>query len=235
MSKPKDRGQQDADSNFTELEGSEQPESQLNSPSWNGRDLEGETAQQDAEADAELERMRLPQDYSERTAGKKRLTTIPVRKPKKHEFIRVYGDPRWHIGAMLYLDPESNNEAYWLDPNVYDEFGGHAHPFVIVPTLTRYKTLFAWNLRLPGSDGRTNDWHESAREAAEAAQEDWIRLEPDHNLPGYVQVEAVVKLSEPDWSILASLTPARFMQMAFKRRKIMLPDHDILQRIRGEV
>ena len=56
---------------------------------------------------------------------------------------------------MLYPDPESS-DFYLLHPSLWEEMLGHAHPFLIVPTITRQKTLFFWPLRLLDSDGRTN-------------------------------------------------------------------------------
>lgn len=194
--------------------------------SLNGRSLPSE--------EIDFEALKLPQDYSEATAGKKLHTTIPVRKPKKHEFVRAFPDPEWHYRTMLYLDPESS-DFYLLAPDFWEELGGHAHPFLLIPTLTRFKTLFLWPLRLPGVDGRRNSWHDSALEAAELAQHKWIRLSPNQELGAYDLIEAAVRLTEPDWSVLDDLTLERLLQLAFKRRLINSPDHDLLQRLRGEV
>jgi hypothetical protein len=182
----------------------------------------------------DLDKLRLPQDYSAAIASRKLVATVPVRKPKRTEFIQCQPNPDWHYKTMLFPDPETG-DFYLIAPDLWEEYAGHAHPCLLVPALTRHKTLFIWPLRLPGLDGRRNSWHDSALEAAELAQRRWLRLEPNQELGAYDMIVAAAQLSEPDWSILDDLTLERLLQIAFKRRLINSFDHDLLQRLRGEV
>jgi hypothetical protein len=56
-----------------------------------------------------LDALRLAQDFDAEVGGRKLLTSVPVRKPKRQEFVRVH--PAWHLEAAL-LEAEEDNESY---------------------------------------------------------------------------------------------------------------------------
>jgi hypothetical protein len=182
----------------------------------------------------DLEALRLPQDYSGATGAKKLLTTISVRKPTKHEFVRVYSNPDWHYPTKLFKDDESG-DFYLVAPDLWDELIGETFPFQLVPAITRQKSFFVWPLRLPGPDGKANSWHESAREAAQLAQESWVRLSSNMELKAYDIYQATGHLGDPDWSPLQEMGLEGALNIAFKRRLIDDLNHDLLRRLRGEV
>jgi hypothetical protein len=47
----------------------------------------------------DLDSLRLPQNYTELVGVKKVLSTVPLRKPHKHEFFRVH--PSWTFEASV--------------------------------------------------------------------------------------------------------------------------------------
>jgi hypothetical protein len=52
-------------------------------------------------------------------------------------------------------------------------------------TVNRQKVWALWPVKLPAPDGRTNSWHLTAHEAAEAAMKTWVRIVPNMSLKGY--------------------------------------------------
>ena len=57
--------------------------------------------------------LRLSQDYAQAAGVEKLLTTVPVRKPNKTEFVRVH--PEMHFDTML-LDLKEDRESYLVSP-----------------------------------------------------------------------------------------------------------------------
>ena len=64
--------------------------------------------------------------------------------------------------------------------------------------INRQGTLFFWPVRLPSPDGKDIDWWSSAREAADLAMEDWVRVKANMNLGAYDIFKAENIISEPD-------------------------------------
>jgi hypothetical protein len=51
----------------------------------------------------DLTRFRLDQSFTEMIGVKKLLTTVPVRKPGKQDFIRVHPDPNYRLDVALIV------------------------------------------------------------------------------------------------------------------------------------
>ena len=48
--------------------------------------------------------------------------------------------------------------------------------------INRQGVVFLWPVRLPGPDGKVNEWWRSAGEAAELAMTKWVRVKAEHEL-----------------------------------------------------
>ena len=48
-------------------------------------------------------------------------------------------------------------------------------PAQIYTCMTRAKVVFLWPVRLPGENGKNNQWWQSAHEIAQEAQRQWVR------------------------------------------------------------
>ncbi len=62
-------------------------------------------------------RLRLPQQFSYRAGLRPAVTTVPVRKPHKQEWIRVHPDPEMRFGALI-LDVWEERQSYILDSSL---------------------------------------------------------------------------------------------------------------------
>ena len=92
--------------------------------------------------------------------------------------------------------------------------------------------MYLWPCKLPGADGRSNSWNESALSAARLAETQWIRLSA--NMPGgmYDTLQATGQLPEPEW---CDLSFKEIMKLCFKDRYIDDVDHPLLKALRGEM
>ena len=91
--------------------------------------------------------------------------------------------------------------------------------------------LFLWPVKLPGVDGKTNDWNESALAAAQLAETRWVRMAANMQAGCYDVFEASGDLAEPQWP---GLSFEEIVRLAFKDRQIQGLDHPVLRALRGE-
>ena len=177
-------------------------------------------------------RLRLSQDFMAAAGVKKLLTTVPVRKPSKEWFVRTHPDPQYHIQSCV-IELKEDSEIYLVDPSLWPDlvsestFGARA----LVTTINRQGIVFLWPIRLPGSDGRLDDWNRSALEISQIASERWVRVQSNRSLGAYEVYEAAGQWSDPEWS-LPDL--GELLRIAFKDKFVQSADHPVLQRLRGE-
>jgi hypothetical protein len=96
--------------------------------------------------------------------------------------------------------------------------------------VNRAAVLFLWPLRLPGEDGRSNVWHESAREAADLALRRWVSLRANMSLGAYDIYQGAESLSEPQW---ADKSMEDLLNVAFRGHVINDPEHPVIKRLQG--
>ena len=175
--------------------------------------------------------LRLSQNFTEATGVKKLVTTVPVRKPNKQDFIRVHQDPAFRLETAI-LELKEERESYLVSPDLWPELSGELTPKVLFTAINRQKVLFLWPIRLPGEEGRHDEWNASALEAATMAQKDWIRISANMNLGAYEVFQSSGSLSEPEWP---DIDFTKILETAFKGRYITDLEHPALRRLRGEV
>lgn len=177
----------------------------------------------------DLNAVRLSQDFSAMAKTEKLLVHVPVRKPAKHQFVRVHPgeDYRLEVGII-----EMNGEDTYL-----------VHPAVMgtVPELVRLVRLHLyvtrqgapslWPVKLPGEDGKTNPWNTSAAEAAAVAMEKWIRLVSNRDVGAYDVIVAESIPTEPLWP---KKTMAELVSKAFEGKFIEDEDHPLLRDLLGK-
>ena len=175
--------------------------------------------------------LRLSQDFASSVGVKKVLTTVPCRKPNRHEFFRVRPGEDWRLETGVFED-KVNREVYLVKRELLGELMGEVHPICLFLAINRQGDVFLWPAKLPGADGRSNTWNESALAAAQLAEDKWIRLAA--NMPGgiYDTFEAESKLSEPTWP---ELSLQDILELCFKNRFIVSVDHPAIQSLRGLV
>jgi hypothetical protein len=180
----------------------------------------------------DLESLRLPQDFASAVGVKKLLKTVPVKKPSKEWFIRTHPNPdyRWPMAVLeLKEDREIYLVSHDLRPLLADE--KTLSPRLLVTAITRQGDLFLWPIRLPGADGRVDDWSRSALAAADEAKSQWVRITANMGLGAYDVAVASGSLAEPAWP---DVKFQEIIKIAFRDKMISDWNHPILRRLRGE-
>jgi hypothetical protein len=175
-------------------------------------------------------RLQLSQNFAEMAGVRKLLTTVPVRRTNKQDFIRVHPDPDYRLDTAV-LELKDGRETYLVDPALWHELPGEIVPKVLCTTINRQGVLSIWPIRLPGEDGRQDEWSRSALEAAQMAQSRWVRVAANMYLGAYEIYEAVADLPEPDWP---EKSFDDILKIAFKDRFINDSNHPVIRRLRGE-
>ncbi len=173
--------------------------------------------------------LRLGQDFARDIGVKKVLTTVPCRKPNRQEFIRVRASEEWRLETGVFED-RVNREIYLVQRDLWAELTGEVYPVCLFLAVNRQGDVFLWPVKLPGSDGRSNAWNDSALAAARLAEAKWVRVAA--NMPGgmYDTFEAAGELSEPTWP---EKSFSEILKLCFKDRFIRAADHPAVRALRG--
>jgi hypothetical protein len=180
---------------------------------------------------ADLSQIRLDQSFADSCGVKKLLTTVPVRKPLAQDFVRVHPDPAYR-GNFPIIDLKSEREIYVVTRQMASALVGECVPVVLYTAINRQGVVFIWPVRLPGYDGKTNVWHQSANEAAERAMKGWVRVKANMSLGAYEMFAAEGSLHDPEWP---NITFNELLRIAFKDRLVDRIDHPVVKRFRGLV
>jgi hypothetical protein len=177
----------------------------------------------------DLEKLRVSQDFLETTPVKKLLTTVPVRRPGPQEFFRVNPSPDYRE-TLAFLELKEDREVYIVNLAAVPELQSDAYIATLFTAVTRTNALFMWPVRVPAADGRVNEWHQSAADAAQRAMRSWVKMKSNMSLRAYEIFEAIGSLPEPEWP---DLSFEAIYRIAFKDRLIASPDHPVIKRLRG--
>ena len=177
----------------------------------------------------DLTKLRLDQSFAETAGVKKLLTTVPVRKPNRQDFIRVHEGENYRMDAAL-IEFREDRETYLVAPYIARELSGEYVLATIYTAINRQGVPFLWPVRLPTPDGRVNEWHHSARQGAALAMRRWIRVKPNMSLGAYELYEAEAAIPDPEWP---DLPFQELVRIAFKDRLIDRLDHPAIKRLRG--
>ena len=173
--------------------------------------------------------LRLSQDFATAIGVKKVLTTLPCRKPHRHEFVRVRCGEEWRLETGIFED-KINREIYLVRPSLWPELMGEVQPVCLFLAVNRQNDPFIWPTKLPGLDGKSNPWNESAVAAARLAESAWIRVAANMPAGMYDVYEAAGELTEPTWP---DLPFSRLLQLCFSDRFIQSCDHPVIRSLRG--
>jgi hypothetical protein len=179
----------------------------------------------------DLEALRLSPDAIASVGTKEVMTTVPVRKPGRNEFVRVNPDPAMMLVTMVFDDKEER-QTFFVAPAMWGAMVDDLRPVTLVAAITRQGAQFLWPCFLPpeGGSGSTAGWFESAAAAVELAKKKWIRVKADMAHGAYRIFEAQGDLPEPIWP---DKTMAELLDLAFRDRVIDSEDHLVVKRLRG--
>jgi hypothetical protein len=224
-------------------------------PAGNGQPLDGDAREPDGPADTSFDpaafeaplpgaeapgpdpfdpaSLRLSQDFGAGLGVKKALLSVPVRKPANSWWVRVHPSEEYRLQTAV-IELKEDRETYLVAPALWPDLAAEAtfSPRALFTAVNRQGVLFLWPIRLPGPDGRVDEWSRTAHEAAGLATKGWVRVAANMALGAYEVFQAGGQLGEPEWPQL----PFRdLLRVAFKDRLIDALDHPVLRRLRGEV
>jgi hypothetical protein len=173
--------------------------------------------------------LRLSSDFST-TAVERVLTTVPVTRPNKQQFVRVHSGPEYRIDTAV-LKWADDGQTYLAQPEMRSVLANEIEPMTLFTAIDRQGQIFLWPVRLPGADGRTNSWFESCRAAAELATKYWVRIRADMPTKAYITDRALGELSDPIWP---NHSFSELLRLAFQDRNIGREDHPVVLKLKGQ-
>jgi len=176
-------------------------------------------------------RLRFDLNFQEHIGVKKLLTTVPVSRPNRQEFIRVNPDVAMRLTSAV-LEVKEDGELYLVSPEAYVDLAEEVKIVTLFVYMNRSGVLKIMPVTMPGPDGKTNPWHESLMEAALIGTDRWVRIQANMQLGAYECSVATAPLDEPEWP---DLEFKDILRIAFKDRRIDSSDHEVVRRLRGEV
>lgn len=177
--------------------------------------------------------LRLSQDFTADLGVKKALITVPVRKPDKAWFFRVHPGEDYRLQTYV-IELKEEGETYLVTRPLWSQLAGEStfSPRVLHTAMNRQGVLFLYPIRLPGPDGKLDDWNRSALEAAQRAMTKYIRVSANMALGAYEVFEATATLPEPQWP---EHSFQELLRVGFKDRQINSLDHPVIRKLRGEI
>lgn len=179
---------------------------------------------------ANLDALRLPQDFGGIAGVKKQIVRVPVQKPDKQKFVRVRSGEDWRLQTAI-LELKTDREFYLVAQPLWGELASEIRPVFLFTAVSKDGNVFLWPCYLPGADGRSNPWHESALSAALEAEKRWVRVVANQDAGSYDVLVATAPLPDPEWP---DLTFQGLLKIAFKDRFVTGMDHPAIRRLRGE-
>ncbi len=177
--------------------------------------------------------LRLSENFAAAAGVKKALMAVPVRKPDKSWFVRTHPDEAYRLQTAV-IELKEDRETFLVVPALWPALAGEStfSPRALFTAVNRQGTLFLWPVRLPGTDGKLDEWSRTALEAAQMAASGWVRVAANKGLGAYDVFQAAGSLGEPEWPEV----PLReLLRVAFRDRLIETLDHPVLCRLRVEV
>src|SRR5258706_7235238 len=68
--------------------------------------------------------LRLDQSFADKVGVKKLLTTVPVRKPNRQDFVRVHPDPAFRLTPTAIIELKEDREVYLVPPSIAQQLPG---------------------------------------------------------------------------------------------------------------
>jgi hypothetical protein len=174
--------------------------------------------------------LRLNDAVNDGVGVKRLLTTVPVRKPSRQEFVRVHPDPDYRLTPAGIIEFE--NDVYLVHPSVAEELADEFVLTTLYLTITRQGVVLFWPAKLPTTDRRALPWRRSEIEAAERAFKYWTRIRANMQLGADEIDHAVGNLGEPTWP---DLPMKDLLKIAFRDCTIDDLSHTVIRQLHGEI
>lgn len=181
-----------------------------------------------------ISKLKVSADYSQSIKAERHHLRMSCRKPGKTEWVHIDTRPDRSDVFWLYEDKHQaggKNELYLLDPAVVPLVGDEAFKATIYIAVNRQMDPFLWPCREPDEE-RVNEWHTTLQLAAEAAQEQWIRVRANMGVGGYeyYTLGADVVPADP---VFPKETLEEMLELSFKDFYIQDADHIVVRKLEG--
>jgi hypothetical protein len=181
------------------------------------------------------EAQRLDQNYLAALGLEKHIHNIPVDKPPPESWFRVHpdtnarGEEMFFDCYLLHIKNGPDRGVYQVSATLLPLLSGERllKPTRLVLCIDRQEVLRFWPLRLPGPDGREDDWMTSALAVAEQAKRQWVRLVAGPN--GYRSLTTSAAIPEPAWP---DKPFDELLELALKKLRIASESDPVLRRLR---
>jgi hypothetical protein len=163
---------------------------------------------------------------------------IPVGKPSEFEWFRTHPEPAWRPTFLcLEFEPPgtANRELHIVHPHMAHVFAAtSAAPYKLYVLMNRVGGLRICPVKLPGPDGKQNEWHRTRQLALEKGLPQWVRMHSNRPAGRYEWQPAPTHFPDPIWPDLAV---GELLQIAFGDlgRIITDADHPVVKVLRGEL
>jgi hypothetical protein len=176
----------------------------------------------------DVESLRVDQDFEKAAGVKKLLVKIPVRPPSPDKFIRVHPTFRNTFPVIRLKD---EGEYYIVDKPLVPDLANEVMFVTMFTAVDRAGNVFQWPIPLE-RDGKKQEWWRSAREAAEIAIGQWVRVKANKGIQGYDIIAATGIMTDPVWP--PDATYSDILRIAFRSYRISSLDHPVIRELLGQ-
>src|SRR5262249_17919325 len=176
------------------------------------------------------EALRLDQNFTAALGLEKHIHNIPLDKPPGECWFRVRDDKDFVFDTyLLHINTGPDRGVYQVGADLLPLLSGERalKPTRLVLCIDRQEELRLWPLRLPGPDGREDEWMSSALAIAEQAKREWVRLVAGQT--GYRSLTTSATIPDPVWP---NKTFDELLELAFAKRRIAAESDPVLRRLR---
>jgi hypothetical protein len=157
---------------------------------------------------------------------------IPVRTPKKDEFIRVHPE---HTSGLVGVYRDLENVHHFVFPQIanLEILDGHVRRVVLRLAVTTDGHYFVWPLRVADKAGNLDEYARTALLAAEQAEKKWVRMQANKQTKSFDRYIAENQSRpEPVWP---SESFNSIVTKAFHGNVIDTEGHPLIRKLRGEI
>jgi hypothetical protein len=179
--------------------------------------------------------LRLPPSFEQTAGVKKVISTVPVRKPDRQEWLRVHpGDDYRGDFATIHL--KQGSEYYLVVPALLEGLRNELTLITIYTAINKAGVVFLWPAPRPSSEGRGpgDTWHRSGHEAAAAAMKRLTRVTSNRDLGAYEIAYSDNPMPDND-PIWPDLSFNELLRIGFEKvgRYVQDYEHPVIKMLRG--
>ena len=179
--------------------------------------------------------LRLPPSFEQTAGVKKVISTVPVRKPHKQEWIRVHPGEDYR-GDFAAIHLKAEDEYYLILPSMVESLRSEVTLITIYTVINKAGVVFLWPAPRPSSEGRSpgDTWHRSAHEAAAVAMKRLARVTANRDLGAYEWAFSDNPLPDND-PVWPDLPFEELLRIGFEKvgRYVKDYEHPVIKMLRG--